>query len=323
MASKQQLISVVVPCYNEQESIQFTHTRFMEVFAKADFDVELVYINDGSKDDTLRILKEDIASQKTERIRTIKIVELSRNFGHQLAVSAGLTCVNGDAIVIIDADLQDPPEVIFEMVAEWRAGYKIVYGQRNERKGESWFKLYTAKKFYQIIDYMSEINIPRNTGDFRLVDTVVVDLMNKMPEQDRFLRGMFAWMGYKSKAVMYNRDARIAGESKYPFKKMLKLAIDGILSFSIKPLKLIRVLGFIFMLAALAIVAYAVYIRLYTDVWVSGWTFLTILICVSNSLIMLSISVIGDYVGRIFIQSKNRPLFIIDEVFEANKNIEG
>ena len=234
-------ISVIVPMYNEELVIEECYKRLKENITKLKkYDYELIFINDGSKDKTLEKIKE-LAKQDTN----LKIVSFSRNFGHQAAVTAGLKEVTGDAIVIIDADLQDPPESIPDMVKLWEAGNEVIYGKRKSRKGESHFKLFTAKMFYKTLNALSDVEIPQDTGDFRLVDRKVVDTINKLPEHNKFLRGLFGWVGYKQIPYEYERQERFAGKTKYPLNKMLKLASDGIISFSTKPLKLVGALGII------------------------------------------------------------------------------
>lgn len=246
-------ISVIIPMYNEELVIEECYKRLKENITKLKkYDYELIFINDGSKDKTLEKIKE-LAKQDTN----LKIVSFSRNFGHQAAVTAGLKEVTGDAIVIIDADLQDPPESIPDMVKLWEAGNEVIYGKRKSRKGESHFKLFTAKMFYKTLNALSDVEIPQDTGDFRLVDRKVVDTINNLPEHNKFLRGLFSWVGYKQYAYEYERQERKAGKTKYPLKKMLKLASDGIVSFSTKPLKIVGGLGIITIIISIIILIYS------------------------------------------------------------------
>ena len=248
-----QKISVIIPMYNEELVIEECYKRLKENITKLKkYDYELIFINDGSKDKTLEKIKE-LAKQDTN----LKIVSFSRNFGHQAAVTAGLKEVTGDAIVIIDADLQDPPESIPDMVKLWEAGNEVIYGKRKSRKGESYFKLFTAKMFYKTLNALSDVEIPQDTGDFRLVDRKVVDTINKLPEHNKFLRGLFSWVGYKQVPYEYERQERFAGKTKYPLKKMLKLASDGIVSFSTKPLKIVGGLGIITIIISIIILIYS------------------------------------------------------------------
>lgn len=228
-------VSVVIPMYYEEEVANECYQRMKSVLtAIPNYEYEIVFINDGSKDKTLEIL-EEIAKED----KNVKVLSFSRNFGHQCAVTAGIKHVSGDAIVIIDADLQDPPELIPEMLKLWEQGYEVIYGKRKLREGESKFKLLTAKMFYQTLNALSDVDIPKDTGDFRLVDKKVVNVINELPEHNKFLRGLFSWVGFKQTPFEYERKERFAGETKYPLKKMLKLASDGIISFSTKPLKMV------------------------------------------------------------------------------------
>lgn len=300
------LVSVVVPCFNEQEVIRAAHARLAPALEATGARFEIIYVNDGSRDATAGLL--DFIAARDSRVR---VVHLSRNFGHQIAVSAGLEHAAGDAIAIIDADLQDPPELIGDMLARWREGFDVVYGQRLSREGESAFKLATARWFYRGLNALSDVDIPLDVGDFRLVDRAVADAILAMPERDRFLRGMFAWAGFRQTALPYHRDARAAGETKYPLRKMLRLAFDGMLSFSMQPLRLVLTLGFVIVaLAGLGIV-YALANRLFTENWVSGWTLLFIATMFMGGVQLIVMGMIGEYVGRIYMASKERPLFLV------------
>ena len=303
------LISVVVPCFNEQGVISETYRRLKEVLdALTGINFELVFVDDGSRDSTLEILRSlQLADQR------VRVVAFSRNFGHQVAVTAGLEHATGDAVVLIDADLQDPPEVIQEMVSRWRLGADVAYGVRGRREGETAFKLWTAKAFYRSINRVSEIPIPLDTGDFRLMDRAVVDTLLSMPERDRFVRGMVAWVGFRQEAVLYNRTARFAGETKYPLRKMIRFALDGILSFSLAPLRLAIWVGFATAaLAALGLV-YAISMRLLTNIWVPGWTLLFIVCSSIGGIQLFFLGVLGEYVGRIYGEVKRRPLYVVRE----------
>lgn len=303
------LVSIVVPCFNEEAVIQTTHRRLTEALERIPkLDLELVYVDDGSRDRTLEKLRE------IQRIdRRVRVLAFSRNFGHQVAVTAGLEHATGDAVVLIDADLQDPPEVIEEMILRWRSGVDVAYGVRAERKGETAFKLWTARTFYRMINRVSEIPIPLDTGDFRLMDRAVVDALLSMPERDRFVRGMVAWLGFRQEAVAYNRAARLAGESKYPLTKMVRFALDGILSFSVAPLRLAIWLGFLTAGVAVVGFVYAVLMRLMTDIWVPGWTLLFIACSTIGGIQLVFLGVMGEYIGRIYGEVKRRPLYVISE----------
>src|SRR5260370_6073917 len=261
-------LSVIVPCFNEEAVIRETHKRLSTVLRQLPgLGVEILYVDDGSTDGTVPILE-----QLQSADQGVRVIRLSRNFGHQTAVTAGLEHASGDCVVIIDADLQDPPEVIAEMVARWRDGYEVVYGVRENRDGETRFKLWTAKAFYRLMNRLSKVKIPLDVGDFRLIDRKVVDALLAMPERDRFLRGMVRWVGFKQIAVFYQRDPRLSGTSKYPILKMVEFAAYGILSFSFAPLRLATWTGFVAIGLALAGVVYAVLLRLFTTDWVRGWS---------------------------------------------------
>ena len=310
------IISVIVPCYNEKQVIEETHRRLVAILDGIEgANYEILYIDDGSRDETLRLLREISASNPN-----VRIISLSRNFGHQIAVTAGLEHAIGNVVVVIDADLQDPPEVILEMLDHWRLGVDVAYGVRSEREGETAFKLWTAKVFYRFINRLSDVAIPLDTGDFRLMDRRVVDALLAMPECDRFVRGMVAWVGFRQEPVYYRRAARLAGETKYPLRKMLRFATDGILSFSLVPLRLAVYMGFLAAGIALLGIIYAIALRLFTDVWVTGWTLLFIGILFLGGVQLLFLGVMGEYLGRIYGEVKRRPLYLVKEElgFQAN-----
>lgn len=311
-----QKISVIIPMYNEELVIEECYKRLKENITKLKkYDYELIFINDGSKDKTLEKIKE-LAKQDTN----LKIVSFSRNFGHQAAVTAGLKEVTGDAIVIIDADLQDPPESIPDMVKLWEAGNEVIYGKRKSRKGESHFKLFTAKMFYKTLNALSDVEIPQDTGDFRLVDRKVVDTINKLPEHNKFLRGLFSWVGYKQVPYEYERQERFAGKTKYPLNKMLKLASDGIISFSTKPLKLVGALGIISIIISIAILLYAlISYACKLNQLTAGWTSIMVAITFFAGVQLLSIWIISEYIGRIYEETKQRPQYIIKEKINIEK----
>jgi glycosyltransferase involved in cell wall biosynthesis len=303
------LLSVVVPCFDEEPVIRETHARLVATLARiVDARFEIVYVDDGSGDRTLSVLR--AIQQSDPRIR---VIALSRNFGQQIAVAAGLEHASGEAVVLIDADLQDPPEVIPEMVERWRAGVDVAYGARTEREGETPLKLWTAKTFCRTLNRLSDVDIPLDTGDFRLMDRKVVDALLAMPERDRFVRGMVAWVGFRQEPVHYGRAARFAGRTKYPLKKMLRFASDGILSFSLVPLRLAIYMGFAASGLALAGILYALLLRLFTDVWVTGWTLLFIAVLFLGGVQLVFLGVIGEYLGRVYGEVKQRPLYLVKE----------
>ena len=302
-------ISIVVPMYYEEQVAEECYKRLSEVLKTLEdkYEHEIIFVNDGSKDKTLEIL-ENI----TNIDKSVKVISFSRNFGHQAAVTAGLQYVTGDAIVIIDADLQDPPELIPDMLKKWEDGFEVIYGKRKTRKGESAFKLLTAKAFYNTLNKLSDVEIPKDTGDFRLVDRKVVDVINSLPEHNKFLRGLFSWVGYEQYAYEYERKERFAGKTKYPLKKMLKLASDGIISFSTKPLKIVGGLGILSVVISLIILIYA--ILSFTVKWnnlTPGWTSLMCTMTFLSGIILISLWMIGEYIARIYDETKERPQYII------------
>jgi dolichol-phosphate mannosyltransferase len=307
-------LSVVVPCYNEQESIHACHEKLTEVLSALKESYEIVYVDDGSQDKTPELLE-----QIHLRDPHVVVVRLSRNFGHQPAVTAGLSASLGQAVVIIDADLQDPPELIPEMVALWRSGYKVVYGIRQTRDGETPFKLWTAKAFYRLINSLSDVEIPIDTGDFRLIDRIVVDVFLQMPERHRLLRGMWSWIGFPQAGLPYQRSPRFAGETKYPLRKMLGLALDGIVSFSVVPLRLVTALGFLSAGAAFIGIVYTLWVRLLTHSWVRGWAISFVGMLFMAGVQMLCLGILGEYIGRIYTESKQRPLFIRHEILRRDE----
>ncbi len=302
------MISLVIPCYNEEESILQTCTELMDVMSHQGEEFELIFVDDGSKDRTLQIL-----SALQPQNPHIRILSFSRNFGHQLAVTAGIDHARGDAVVLIDADLQDPPELIPEMIKKWKEGYEVVYGQRILRKGESYFKRITARLFYRLLNRLSEVPIPLDTGDFRLMDRRVVDELIKMREHHRFIRGMVSWVGFKQTPVYYDRRPRFAGKSKYPLRKMLRFTMDGIVSFSATPLKVATYLGFLTAFLSLVGIVYVIFVRLRTNNWVPGWTTTIIAIMFFSGVQLITVGIIGEYVARIHRESKHRPLYILKE----------
>ncbi len=298
------VLSVIIPCYNEEAVLTETHRRLTGVMQKLGEPYELVYVNDGSKDKTPQML-DALASQDSH----VRVVHFARNGGHQVAVSAGLDYATGDAIVIIDADLQDPPEVIPEMVEKWRAGAQVVYGKRRSRKGDSGFKQLTAKWFYRLQRKLAGNAFPEDTGDFRLVDKQVADVVRNMPERNRYLRGMFAWVGFRQEAVLFDRDKRFAGETHYPLRKMLKLSANGIYGFSSKPLGLITMAGL--MLLALGGAALLVLVVLALLGTPGGLWWLAALQGALAGIVLLALGIMGSYVSRIYDEAKGRPLYVV------------
>ncbi len=302
------LLSIVIPCYNEQEVIEQTYRRLVEVLAELAMDVEILLVNDGSRDSTWAILQRLAAHDA--RVRPLN---LSRNFGHQTAVTAGIDHAEGDAVVLIDADLQDPPEVILEMLAKWREGYDVAFGRRTRREGETAFKLWTAGAFYRLINRLAEIEIPLDTGDFRLMDRKVVDALRSMRERDRFLRGMVSWVGFHQAEVLYERAPRAGGESKYPLRKMLRFAFDGILSFSLQPLRLATILGLMLVAVALLTASGAALLAWTGRSEVLGTGLVLAAVALFSGVQLLCLGLLGEYVGRIYMELKDRPLYLLEQ----------
>ena len=304
------LLSIVVPAYNEEAVLRESIHRIQSVAAllkEKNLDTEVIFINDGSADKTLEIL---LDAQKN--YPNLRVINFARNFGHQIAATAGMDAANGNAVVLMDCDLQDPPEVVLQMVDLWRGGYDVVYATRKSRAGETPFKKATAALFYRILNLLSDTAIPLDTGDFRLMDRKVIDSLNAMPERERFLRGMVSWVGFKQISLPYERAERFAGTSKYPFKKMFAFALSGILSFSIKPLKLASMLGIASSMIALLGLVYALYSKFVTGSVISGWTSLILSVIFIGGVQLFCIGVLGEYIGRIYNHVKERPLYIVE-----------
>lgn len=309
-------ISVIVPMYYEEKIVSECYNRLTSVLKNIEnYEYEIIFINDGSKDKTLEMLIE-----LSENDSNVKVISFSRNFGHQAAVTAGLKYVTGDAIVIIDSDLQDPPELIPDMLKLWEDGNDVIYGKRQKRRGESAFKLLTAKLFYKTLNALSETEIPKDTGDFRLVDRRVVDTINMFPEHNKFLRGLFSWVGYKQIPYEYERKERFAGSTKYPLKKMIKLAGDGILSFSTKPLKMVGILGMFSILISFIILIYAILSFVFKwNQLTAGWTSIMVTVTFFAGIQLLSIWIMSEYLARIYDESRGRPQYIIDRTYNIKK----
>lgn len=302
------MVSIIIPVFNEEEVLNELYKRLTTVMESTGEEYELVFIDDGSSDNTYPMLKE--LNKKDPRC---KVLHFSRNFGHQIAITAGMDYCKGDAVVIIDADLQDPPELIPEMLQKWKEGAQIVHARRKKRKGESIFKKATAAIFYRTLKALTNVEIPVDVGDFRLMDKKVVQSLRSMRERNRFVRGLVSWTGYKQAEVSYVRDPRFAGTTKYPLKKMIRFALNGITSFSDKPLKIASLLGFLLSSAGFLYMLYVLYQKFFTTQVVQGWTTIVVLILVFNGFTLLSLGILGEYVGRIYEEIKQRPLYIIEE----------
>jgi dolichol-phosphate mannosyltransferase len=305
------IYSIIAPIFNEKDNLPELHRRVTEVMGKTGKSWELLLVDDGSSDGSADIIR--ALAKKDKRIRP---VIFARNFGHQVAVTAGLDYSRGEAVVIIDADLQDPPELIHEMAKKWEEGYEVVYAVRTEREGESFFKLWTASVFYRLIYRITDVKIPLDTGDFRLMDRKVVNVMNRMRERHRFLRGMSSWVGFKQVGVEYKRAARTAGETKYPFRKMLRLAINAVTGFSYFPLQVATFFGFAS--AGLAIIAIPVVaiLRLAGTHFFEGQTTTLVFVLFLGGVQLISLGILGEYIGRLYDEAKGRPLYITREAPE-------
>ncbi|HDM78496.1 MAG TPA: glycosyltransferase [Deltaproteobacteria bacterium] len=309
MASEKPFLSVVVPVFNEELTIEKMYERVKKALEEDALTFEIIIVNDGSYDSTV---------EKVKRLCSIdnrvKLVSFSRNFGHQIAISAGLDKSRGQVVVIIDADLQDPPELIPKMIKMWENGCEVVYAVRKKRKGDSFFKRFTAALFYRTLRILSPVEIPLDAGDFRLLDRKVVDVLKRMRERSRFVRGMVSWIGFRQGKIEYVREKRIAGETKYPLRKMISFAIDGILSFSNLPLRLSSAFGFIAAVISFILLLYGIWIKVfYPSKTIPGWTSLFVVILFFSGIQLVCIGILGEYVGRANEECKKRPLYIVDE----------
>lgn len=311
-------LSVIIPVLNEEGNIPTLYQRVTTVLKALDASYELVFVNDGSTDQTLKKIQE-----LSSKDPAVQYVDFSRNFGHQIAVSAGLDHSRGEAVVIIDADLQDPPELILQLYRKMKEGFEVVYARRAKRHGETWFKLLTAKMFYRVINSWSNVNIPLDTGDFRIMHRKVVDILCQMPEKHKFLRGQIAWIGFRQTWVEYDRDIRLSGETKYPLKKMLRFALDGITGFSTVPLKLATMSGFIASGLAFLMILWVTFVKLFGYrfglVVQPGWASTLIAILFLGGIQLIGIGILGEYIGRINDNIKDRPLYVVREVSKELK----
>ncbi|AOQ25329.1 putative glycosyltransferase [Moorella thermoacetica] len=304
--------TIIIPVYNEEDVIRETYRRLTLVMQSLCEPYELLFVNDGSEDRTAEII--EVLAETDDSVR---LLNFSRNFGHQIAITAGMDYARGDAIVIIDADLQDPPELIPRMIEKWQEGYEVVYARRVQRKGETLFKKWTASLFYRTLRMMTEVDIPLDTGDFRLIDRKVCDVMHGIREKSRFIRGLISWIGFRQAAIEYIREERFAGKTKYPLKKMLRLAIDGITSFSHKPLKLATYLGLALSLPSFAYLVFSLGLKIFTAGTISGGRWLITLLLLLNGVNFILLGILGEYIGRIYDETKDRPLYILRNKQEA------
>ena len=308
MKSNQPLISIVVPTYNEEEVLTEFHETIDKVLSALPFDLEIVYINDGSTDATL-----DIINDLRSNDKRITLIDLSRNFGKEIALSAGLHKAAGDAVVVIDADLQDPPELIPELINEWQNGYDVVYAKRTRRDGESFLKKTTSHYFHRILQRVGDFSIPEDTGDFRILSRRAVNALNTFKEHHRFMKGLFAWIGFKQKAVFYKRESRRAGKSKWNYWRLWNFALDGITSFTIAPLKISTYIGTVTALSAFGYGIYMVIETLLHGNEVPGYPSLIVIVLILGGIQLVAIGILGEYLGRIFNETKQRPLYFINE----------
>lgn len=311
--NQRQLISIVIPVFNEEVVLPEFHQAISKVLPGLPFDFEIAFVNDGSSDKTLSIIKEIGESDKR-----VTLIDLSRNFGKEIALTAGLQKAAGDAVIIIDADLQDPPELIPELIREWQNGYDVVYAKRTHRKGESLLKRTTAHFFYRIIQRTNKITIPEDTGDFRILSRRAVNALNALSEQHRFMKGLFSWIGYRQKAIHYQRDPRHAGKTKWNYWRLWNLALDGITSFTIAPLKISTYIG---LLTAISAFAYGIYMVIDTLLHgnpVPGYPSLIVIILMLGGVQLVAIGILGEYLGRIFNETKRRPLYFINEYLPSS-----
>lgn len=299
-------ISVIIPVYNEEDNIHMLHKRLSEVMQQLGGSYELIFVNDGSKDNSIALIKA-LSKNHPE----VRYIDFSRNFGHQIAVTAGLDKSSGNAVVIIDADLQDPPELIIEMYQKMQEGYQVVYAKRKKRTGESWFKLWTAKVFYRLLSRITSISIPVDTGDFRIMDQKIVEILREMPEKNKYLRGQISWIGFNQTYIEYDRQQRNSGETGYTVSKMLRFALDGITGFSDFPLKVVTYFGFIVSLIASFVMLYALYARFISQDYQPGWASLMVVILFIGGVQMIAIGIIGEYLSRMNTNIRNRPLYIV------------
>jgi len=306
--------SIIIPVYNEEAVLDQTYKRLKQVMDSTKEPYELIFVNDGSCDRTPSIIK-DFSDQDY----AVKLLTFSRNFGHQIAITAGMDYALGAAVVVIDADLQDPPELILEMIAKWKEGFDVVYAKRTKRKGETFFKKQTARLFYRILKASTDLDIPTDTGDFRLLDRRVCKELKQLPEKNRYVRGLVSWVGFRQTAVEYERDERLAGETKYPLKKMIKLSLDGLTSFSFKPIKLASYTGGVLIFCGLVSLAGMLLLKLSTATVITGWNLVIAMQLVLTGILLTMMGIIGEYIGRIYDETRDRPLYIVSECYGMKK----
>ena len=309
------MISVVAPIHNEAETITELYRRLTDALTELG-DYEILLVDDGSTDGSWEQMLA-LAPGDSH----VRLLRLSRNFGHQAALTAGLDAARGEAVVLIDADLQDPPEVISILVEKWREGFDVVYGLRTSRQGETRFKRWTASVFYRLLRVMTRVEIPADAGDFRLLSRRAVDALARMPERARFLRGMTSWLGFEQVGVRYERDPRYAGETKYPVRRMVGFALDAVTSFSTTPIRIVTGLGFLLVLFCAGVLSWVVYVKIFTSTAVPGWTSVLVVVLLLGGMQLVALGIIGQYVGRIFEEAKQRPLYLVGETVEGGAGL--
>ena len=318
LANKNPVYSVVAPVYNEIGCVEEFYIQVSKVMSSLKASWELILVDDGSTDGSTEVIR-SLAKKDSH----VQPVIFARNFGHQIAVTAGLDYARGDAVIVIDADLQDPPEVMLELISKWKEGFEVVYAVRKTREGESWFKLFTASAFYRLIFRITDVKIPLDTGDFRLLDRKIVNVMGQMRERHRFLRGMAAWVGYRQVGVEYDRKERFAGKTKYPLSKMLKLALNAITSFSYFPLQLATYMGFICAAISIVAIPVVVVLRLSNIAALEGQATTLIMVLFLGGVQLITLGILGEYIGRIYDEAKGRPLYIVSQAPDYPKQISG
>ncbi|EGW36823.1 glycosyltransferase family 2 protein [Desulfosporosinus sp. OT] len=312
--------SIVIPVYNEEAVIGQTYRRLKQVMDLTGEAYELIFVNDGSSDHSTEMIK-----CFREQDNAVKLISFSRNFGHQIAITAGMDYALGAAVVVIDADLQDPPELILDMIAKWKEGFDVVYAKRTKRNGETFFKKQTARLFYRILSASTDLDIPTDTGDFRLLDRRVCEELKRLPEKNRYVRGLVSWIGFRQTAVEYVRDERLAGETKYPLKKMIKLSLDGITSFSFKPIKMATYVGSVIFASGLGYLAVLLLLKGFTESVITGWNLVMAMQLVLSGILLAMMGIIGEYIGRIYDEARDRPLYIVSEchgMMKKNRNVK-
>lgn len=306
--------SIVIPVYNEEAVLEQTYQRLKQVMDSTEELYELIFVDDGSCDQSAIMIK-----RFGDQDYAVKLISFSRNFGHQVAITAGIDYASGAAVVVIDADLQDPPELILEMIVKWKEGYQVVYAKRTKRKGETFFKKQTAHLFYRLLRATTDLDIPTDTGDFRLLDRRVCEELKRLPEKNRYVRGLVSWVGFQQTAIEYERDERLAGGTKYPLKKMIKLSLDGLTSFSVKPLQLANYAGGILITFGFTYLMAMFFFKVFNASVIAGWNLVISLQLILTGVLLTMMGIVGEYIGRIYDEARERPLYIVREYYGMTK----